>query len=115
MGGAATAIALLALGGTLDLSRVSRISNMIKNTWQDCVIKLLIHPLLMWSVLSALSISGPLLKIAVMLSSMPSAVNCFIMAKEMKMDADYAADLVASTTVLGVISIPLWANFLGII
>ena len=115
MGGAATAIALLALGGTLDLSRASRISNMIKNTWQDCLIKLLIHPLLMWSVLSALSISGPLLKIAVMLSSMPSAVNCFIMAKEMKMDADYAADLVASTTVLGVISIPLWANFLGII
>ena len=114
MGGAATAIALLALGGTLELSKVSTIVKIIKTTWQDCLIKLLIHPLLMWGLLSALSIPGPLLKATVMLSSMPSAVNCFIMAKEMKMDADYAADLVASTTVLGVISIPLWANFLGI-
>jgi Predicted permeases len=34
MGGAATAIALLALGGTLDLSRISSIYNMIKATWQ---------------------------------------------------------------------------------
>ena len=51
----------------------------------------------------------------VMLSSMPSAVNCFIMAKEMNMDSDYAADLVASTTVLGIITIPIWANLLQII
>ena len=50
-----------------------------------------------------------------MLSSMPSAVNCFIMAKEMNMDSDYAADLVASTTVLGIVTIPVWANLLRII
>ena len=115
MGGAATAIALLALGGTLDLSRISSIYNMIKATWQDCLIKLIIHPLILWSLLLALSVPEPLLKVTVMLSSMPSAVNCFIMAKEMKMDSDYAADLVASTTVLGIISIPVWANLLGII
>ena len=115
MGGAATAIALLALGGTLDLSRISSIYNMIKATWQDCLIKLVIHPLILWALLLALSVPEPLLKVTVMLSSMPSAVNCFIMAKEMKMDSDYAADLVASTTVLGIISIPVWANLLGII
>ena len=115
MGGAATAIALLALGGTLDLSRINSIYNMIKTTWHDCLIKLVIHPLILWTLLQALSIPEPLLKITVMLSSMPSAVNCFIMAKEMNMDADYAADLVAATTVLGIISIPVWANLLRII
>ena len=115
MGGAATAIALLALGGTLDLSRISSIYNMIKATWHDCLIKLVIHPIILWALLLALSVPEPLLKVTVMLSSMPSAVNCFIMAKEMKMDSDYAADLVASTTVLGIISIPVWANILGII
>jgi Predicted permeases len=72
-------------------------------------------PLFLWALLLALSVPEPLLKVTVMLSSMPSAVNCFIMAKEMKMDSDYAADLVASTTVLGIISIPVWANLLGII
>ncbi len=111
MGGAATAIALLALGGTLDLSRISSIYNMIKATWHDCLIKLVIHPIILWVLLLALSVPEPLLKVTVMLSSMPSAVNCFIMAKEMKMDSDYA-DLVASTTVLGIISIPVWANIL---
>lgn len=50
-----------------------------------------------------------------MLSSMPSAVNCFIVAREMGMDGDYAADLVASTTLLGAVSIPLWAGILGIV
>ncbi|MPN42202.1 hypothetical protein SDC9_189758 [bioreactor metagenome] len=88
---------------------------MIKATWHDCLIKLVIHPIILWVLLLALSVPEPLLKVTVMLSSMPSAVNCFIMAKEMKMDSDYAADLVASTTVLGIISIPVWANILGII
>ncbi len=88
---------------------------MIKATWHDCLIKLVIHPIILWALLLALSVPEPLLKVTVMLSSMPSAVNCFIMAKEMKMDSDYAADLVASTTVLGIISIPVWANILGII
>lgn len=115
MGGAATAIALLALGGTLDLSRINSIYNMVKNTWHDCLIKLVINPFILWILLLALSVPEPLLKTTVMLSSMPSAVNCFIMAKEMKMDSDYAADLVASTTILGTISIPIWANLLGII
>ena len=115
MGGAATAIALLALGGTLDLSGMSSIFIMIRRTWQDCLIKLVVHPLILWGLLLALSVPGPLLKVTVMLSSMPSAVNCFIMAKEMEMDSEYAADLVASTTVLGILSIPLWANLLQII
>ena len=35
-------------------------------------------------------------------------------AKEMDMDAEYAADLVAATTVLGVLSIPFWTYVLGI-
>ena len=115
MGNAATAVALLALGGTLDLSRINSIFIMIRRTWQDCLIKLVIHPLILWGLLLALSVPDPLLKVTVMLSSMPSAVNCFIMAKEMNMDSDYAADLVASTTVLGIVTIPVWANLLRII
>lgn len=115
MGGAATAVALLALGGTLDLTRINSIFEMIKRTWQDCLIKLVIHPLILWALLAALSLPEALLKTTVMLSSMPSAVNCFIMSKEMNMDSEYAADLVASTTVLGILSIPLWANLLNII
>ncbi len=115
MGGAATAVALLALGGSLDFSRISRVIRMLRSTWVDCTIKLLIHPVLMWIMLILIPVPLTMFQTTVMLSSMPTAVNCFILAKEMNMDGDYAADLVASTTVLGMISIPLWAAMLGLV
>lgn len=115
MSGAATSVALLALGGSLDLSRMGRVLKMLKITWFDSAVKLLINPAIMYLLLLAFPISPGLFKVTVMLSSMPAAVNCFILAKGMGMDSEYAADLVASTTLLGVLSIPLWAHILGMV
>ena len=69
----------------------------------------------MWWALLLLPVDDGLLKVTVMLSSMPCAVNCFIIAKGMGMDGEYTADLVAATTLLGIISIPAWAYALGIV
>ena len=113
--GAATAVALLALGGTLDISRMSRVVEIIRRTWFDIIIKIIVNPLLMWGALILFPVDSELLKVTVMLSSMPCAVNCFIIAKGMGMDGEYAADLVASTTLLGILSIPAWAYALGIV
>ena len=115
MGNAATAVALLALGGTLDLSRMSRVIRMIRSTWGDILLKVILHPALMYFFLTIFPVPRPLLQATVMLSSMPTAVNCFIVAREMDMDGDYAADIVASTTVLGALTIPIWAKILEII
>lgn len=115
MSGAATAVALLALGGTLDLSRLSRIIGILRMTWLDCIVKLLINPMIMYGLLAIFPIAHPLMQVTVMLSSMPTAVNCFILAKGMGMDGEYAADLVAATTLLGIISIPFWAYFLHMV
>ena len=113
--GAATAVALLALGGTLDISRMGRVFDIIRRTWFDIIIKLAVNPLIMWWALLLLPVDDGLLKVTVMLSSMPCAVNCFIIAKGMGMDGEYTADLVAATTLLGIISIPAWAYALGIV
>lgn len=115
MSGAATAVALLALGGTLDLSRLSRVMGILKATWSDAVIKLLINPSIMYLLLLAFPVSKPLFQVTVMLSSMPCAINCFILAKGMGMDGEYAADLVAATTLLGIVSIPFWAYAVGLV
>lgn len=115
IGEAATAVALLALGGTLNIPDIKGVIRILRSTWCDCLVKLLVHPLLMWGLLIILPVPKPLLQATVMLSSMPAAVNCFILAKEIDMDGDYAADLVASTTVLGIISIPFWAALLGLV
>ena len=113
--GAATAVALLALGGTLDISRMSRVVEIIRRTWFDIIIKIIVNPLLMWGALILFPVDSELLKVTVMLSSMPCAVNCFIIAKSMGMDGEYAADLVAATTLLGILSIPAWAYALGLV
>jgi malonate transporter len=114
MGSAATAIGLLALGGTLDLSSVRTVAGMLLHTWPDCLIKLLVNPLAAWLLLLLLPVPKPLMQATVMLTSMPCAVNCFIMAQGMDMDAVYAADLVAASTMLASVSIPLWSAFLGL-
>lgn len=113
--GAATAVALLALGGSLDISRMSRVVEIIRRTWFDIIVKLAVNPLLMWGALVLFPVGRELLQVTVMLSAMPCAVNCFIIAKGMGMDGEYAADLVAATTLLGIVSIPAWAYALGIV
>ena len=102
-------------GPTLDISRMGRVFDIIRRTWFDIIIKLAVNPLIMWWALLLLPVDDGLLKVTVMLSSMPCAVNCFIIAKGMGMDGEYTADLVAATTLLGIISIPAWAYALGIV
>lgn len=115
IGDSATAIALLSLGGTLDIPKIGNILKLVQRTWFDIIVKLAINPAIMWGVLFFLPVSKDLAQVTIMLSSMPCAVNCFIIAKGMGMDSEYAADLVASTTLLGVLSIPLWAHILGMV
>lgn len=115
LSGAATAIALLSIGGTLDFSSVRQVLKMIRSTSFDCIVRLFVSPVLMWLCLTIWPVSGSLARITVMLCSMPAAVNVFILAKEMNMDAEYAAEVVASTMVLGALSIPVWASVLGIV
>ena len=106
---------VIALGGTLDIPRMGRVFEIIRRTWFDIIIKLAVNPLIMWGALLLFPVDADLLRVTVMLSSMPCAVNCFIIAKGMGMDGEYAADLVASTTLLGILSIPAWAYALGIV
>lgn len=112
---AATAVALLSIGGSLDFSSVRQVIRMIRAAWFDCLMRLLISPLLMWLCLTIWPVSEDLARVTVMLSSMPAAVNVFILAKEMKMDANYGAEVVAATTALSALSIPVWATLLGIV
>lgn len=115
MGGAATAIALLALGGALDFSQMSRVVRILTETWYDTIFRLVIHPLIMWGCLLMLPVEQKQLQVTVMLASMPTAINVFILSKEMGMDEEYGANMVAATMVLSVVSIPLWANILSIV
>ncbi|MBR4401767.1 MAG: AEC family transporter [Synergistes sp.] len=115
MGNAATAVALLALGGSLDLSNLGAFAGIIRRTWFDMLVKLALNPALMYLLFCFFPVSENMLKVTVMMSAMPTAVNCFILARGMGMDGDYAADLVASTTIMCIFAIPVWANILHMV
>lgn len=112
---AATAVALISIGGTLDFSSFHQVVRMIRATYFDCLVRLVFSPLLMWLCLTIWPVSRELTQVTVMLTSMPAAVNVFILSREMNMDSEYGAEVVAATTALSVLSIPAWATLLGIV
>ncbi len=108
----ATGLALLLLGAGM---RLSNPLDMLRDTWADTTIRMLIHPLIMWGCMIAFGISPEMTRVAVLTSAMPLAVSLYFMAEGMGMDGDYAARLIAATTVLGIVVIPAWMLVLGVV
>jgi len=115
LGAAATAVALLSLGGSIDFSSVGKVVKIIRETFFDCMVRVLVCPLLMWFCFSIWPVGGELARVSVLLTAMPAAVNVFILSKEMHMDEEYGAKLVAATTALSAVTIPVWAIVLGVV
>lgn len=114
LGNAASALALLMIGASIDFSNFKKLCRMFRNTWWDVLVRLGLHPMLMWLCLTYFDVPAMLLKVTVLISAMPTAVNVYVFSSEMGMDGEYGAELVAVTTILSAFSIPIWINVLGI-
>lgn len=111
LGSMAGGLALLALGASL---RIERPLASLRSAWRDSLFRLFLHPAVMWAVFCFLPVD-PVVEQAVILSTaMPSAINNFVLARGMGMDHDYAGEIIAASTVLSVISIPIWLHLLGL-
>jgi predicted permease len=82
------------------------------------VIRLFLLPLGMLAVASTLGGRHELQHVAVVQAAMPCAMIPVVLAKHYRADSDLAAWIVASTTLLGLFTIPLWLRvgywFLGL-
>ena len=107
----ATGIALISLGMSLEISSLLRA---FRNTWHDAAIKLILHPAITWIFLLLWPVPEIYFQVAVIIAAMPTAVNTFIIAGGMGLNEEYACELVAVTTVLAPIAIPIWLSLLGI-
>lgn len=104
----ANGLALLVIGASL---KPERIFSDARQAWMDLLLKLVLLPsmtLLLFSCFPVADVS--LMRVAVIASSVSPAFNCFIIAKGMGMDSDYAASFLACATVLGLFSSAVWIN-----
>lgn len=115
LSGAATAVALLALGGTIDLSGFGRVARIIRETAFDCFVRVVVCPALLWFCFLIWPVNRELAQVSILLTAMPAAVNVFILSREMHMDEEYGAKVVAATTVLSAVTIPAWGHLLGVV
>lgn len=111
VGDTATGLALIVLGMGINLSNIK---SLLKRTAPDVAIKLVLHPAVMWGLLILWPVEEVFLKTAVIISSMPTAVNTLIIAKGIGLDEQYAGEIVAVTTLLAIVTIPIWISLLGL-
>lgn len=108
---ASSGIALLSLGISLELSNLK---NALINTWRDSLMRLIIFPGIVWAAFLVWPVDPIISKTIILVSAMPSAINNFAIAQGMGMDLKYASEAIVASTVLVVITLPIWTNFLQI-
>lgn len=111
MGNAATGLALLTLGASIDLKHAKKA---IFTCWREIIMRLLIHPAILYYCLTAAGIDRALTDVAVLVTATPTAVTLFVLAKGIGLDGSRAAEITVITTLLSAFTIPIWIVFLGI-
>ncbi len=108
IGRVAMPLALLTVGASLDFGKLKA---QLPATALTSLIKLIIYPVPVYLVMSALGVSGEKLHFAVILMATPTAVVSHVMAREMKGDDDLAGAVVLGTTIASVLTISGWLAF----
>ncbi len=110
LGNSASGMALLALGATL---RPEMLFQGLRHSWQDACMKLVIHPGAVWLLCRFFPLPPVAEYTLVLLAALPAAINNFPLAQGMGMDGEYAAEVIATTTILSVGTVPIWIGILG--
>ncbi|MBP6563526.1 MAG: AEC family transporter [Neisseriaceae bacterium] len=104
IGAAATPLSLLAVGAGLTI-RVNM--QQLTAITLAGVLKLLLLPALLWSLLSLAGLNGIAAQVAIVFAALPTAGNAYILAKQMGGDDQSMASMVTWSTVCSIVTIPL--------
>jgi malonate transporter and related proteins len=105
LGRAAMPIALVSVGAALSFGELTKAPF---HLGVGIASKLLVAPVLMLLVGTLIGLPPLLLAVAVGVASMPSAPASYVLAREMGGDATLMAGIVTATTLLALLTIPLW-------
>lgn len=109
---AAIALGLLAVGAALKLRGALGPGGRGAATW-FLVVKLLAMPLIALVVARAIGLHGIHFDVAMTFAALPTASSAYILAQRMGGDGARVAWLISASTLLGMVTLPLWLAFLA--
>ena len=107
MGAASLACGLLCVGAALELTNVGKNAVLIG---YFTVVKLIVLPVTAILTARALGVSGVFFDMVVLFGALPTATSAYVLAVRMGGDGPLVAQGVTVSTLLGMLSIPLWLN-----
>ena len=111
LSGAAAPAALFLLGVTVALRPVGRIG---ADTLLLVAIKLVAHPLIVWTVLSAIGgLEAVWIEAAIVMAALPPALNIFVLARQYETGIERASACVLVGTVLSIATLSAFILLLG--
>ena len=105
MGAASLACGLLAVGAALTLGNATRNAPLIA---ANTVIKLVIMPIAAIFLAKWLGMQGVYFDMVVLFGALPTATSAYVLAVRMGGDGEAVAQSITISTLLGMLSIPLW-------
>jgi len=111
MGNAVSPAALFGIGGALNEYKLSE-------SWLQAsvmnLLKLIIHPLIAWTLMvPILHVDPKLARYGVLLAAMPSGINSYVFATYYNRGTSVAANTLLIGTVASAITVSAWLAFLG--
>lgn len=110
IGSAAIPVSLLIVGAGIQIDRLWSFSPVM---WLAVAVKLLALPVTFWAFAQYAGLSRDLLVAGLIVTSVPSAANGYLVARQMGGDADLYADILTWQTILAVVSIPFVLSVLA--
>jgi len=103
---AAIPVILVFMG--VNMTRINARMEDLKTILTASIHRLLIVPLLAFFIVFIFKLDSPFSKIFLVESAMPSAVNCVIIASELRKKPEVVSGIVAFTTLLSALTLTLW-------
>jgi len=107
-----TPLAMFIVGANIANIKLDRISSW-KALLSIVVVRLLAMPLAVYALMAATGLRGMAPGIALLLTAMPAGAQTVVIAEKMDGDSTFASEVVFVTTVLSIVSIPLFAGLVA--
>jgi malonate transporter and related proteins len=107
MGAASLACGLLAVGAALTLGNASKNASLIS---YNTAVKLVIMPLAAIFIAKWLGVEGVYFDMVILFAALPTATSAYVLAIRMGGDGAVVSQSVTVSTLLGMLSIPLWLS-----